>query len=147
MKHSRSSLFLMELILAILFFSIASAVCIQLFAKSHTLSKRTINQNNALIQTQNLAEGFLATDGNLENIADLFPMSALNPADGSVTLYFDNNWKTVTKDSATFIAVLQKTGSNSDDLITADISVTDCSNANDTLYSLQVQKHIAVEKQ
>ena len=34
--HSGSSLFLMELILAILFFSVASAVCVQLFARAHT---------------------------------------------------------------------------------------------------------------
>lgn len=38
-SHS-SSLFLIELILAILFFSIASAVCVQLFVKSHSLSKK-----------------------------------------------------------------------------------------------------------
>lgn len=37
-SHS-SSLFLIELILAIMFFSIASAVCVQLFVKSHSLSK------------------------------------------------------------------------------------------------------------
>ena len=33
-----SSLFLLELIFAILFFSVASAVCVQVFVKSHTLS-------------------------------------------------------------------------------------------------------------
>ena len=32
--NTRSSLFLMELILAILFFSLASAVCLRMFAKS-----------------------------------------------------------------------------------------------------------------
>ena len=38
----------MEMIIAILFFSLASAVCIQLFAKSHLLSTQTVNQNHAV---------------------------------------------------------------------------------------------------
>lgn len=38
MKHSKSGLFLMEIMFSILFFSIASAVCLQLFARAHTLS-------------------------------------------------------------------------------------------------------------
>lgn len=51
------------MIIAILFFSLASAVCIQLFAKSHLLSTQTVNQNHAVIQAQNLAESYLALEG------------------------------------------------------------------------------------
>ena len=36
MNRSKTSLFLMELIIAILFFSLSCAVCIQLFFKAHT---------------------------------------------------------------------------------------------------------------
>ena len=38
MKHrnSRSALFLMELIFAILFFAITNAVCVQLFVRAYT---------------------------------------------------------------------------------------------------------------
>ncbi len=49
MKHRNraqsSSLFLLELILAILFFSLASAVCVQFFVKSHLLSRDARNLN------------------------------------------------------------------------------------------------------
>ena len=42
MKYQRhnniSSLFLLELILAVLFFSVASALCIQIFTKAHLMS-------------------------------------------------------------------------------------------------------------
>ena len=44
-----SSLFLMELIIAILFFSVFSAVCVQFFVKSHLLS----NDANALTHAVN----------------------------------------------------------------------------------------------
>ena len=40
-KSSRSALFLMELIFSILFFALASAVCVQLFVKAHLLSVST----------------------------------------------------------------------------------------------------------
>ena len=51
------------MIIAILFFSLASAVCIQLFARSHLLSTQTVNQNHAVIQAQNLAESYLSLEG------------------------------------------------------------------------------------
>lgn len=142
MKHSRSSLFLMEMILAILFFSLASAVCIQLFAKSHTLSKLTINQNHALIQTQNLAEGFLAAEGDLEEISSLFPLSDLDEKSNSITLYFDDDWNPVETESAAFQAVLTESSLVQDGLISADISVTEYKQDKTLLYSLQVKQHI-----
>ena len=37
----RSSLFLLELIIAILFFSLTSAVCVQFFARAHQISRQT----------------------------------------------------------------------------------------------------------
>ena len=39
LKNTRSSLFLMELIIAILFFSIGSAVCVQAFVQAHLTSQ------------------------------------------------------------------------------------------------------------
>lgn len=59
MKSSKSSLFLMELIIAILFFALASAVCIQLFVKSHLLGKTTTAENKALLMCQNFSEIYL----------------------------------------------------------------------------------------
>jgi flagellar basal body-associated protein FliL len=54
--NTRSSLFLMELIIAILFFSLASAVCLRMFAKSHQLSTDASAGNQAVNQTVNVAE-------------------------------------------------------------------------------------------
>ena len=72
MKHSKSSLFLMELIIALLFFSLASTVCIQLFVKSYTLSQETTDLNYAINSAQNMAEAFIGCNGDLSFIASLF---------------------------------------------------------------------------
>ena len=65
------------MIIAILFFSLASAVCIQLFARSHLLSTQTVNQNHAVVQAQNLAESYLSLEGNVAAMQDLFSPSEL----------------------------------------------------------------------
>lgn len=56
----RSSLFLLELMLAILFFSLASAVCVQIFVKAHTISRQTQELNMALEKVSGYTELFLA---------------------------------------------------------------------------------------
>ncbi len=58
MKKSRSSLFLMELIVVIFFFSLTAAVCLQIFVKAHTLGEKTKNLNNAVLLAQNTGELF-----------------------------------------------------------------------------------------
>ena len=51
-----SSLFLLELIFTILFFSVASAVCVQIFVKSHTLSTQAHDLTQASRRAGDVAE-------------------------------------------------------------------------------------------
>lgn len=95
MKHSKSSLFLMELILALLFFSLASTVCIRLFVKSHTLSINTQDLNYAVTQSQNLAEAFIGFDGELPAMKSLFEASKLNADNSMLTVYEGDYYSTL----------------------------------------------------
>ena len=47
-RHSKSSLFLMEIILNILFFSILATFCVQIFFKGYQLSKSTEKLHQAV---------------------------------------------------------------------------------------------------
>lgn len=67
----KTGLFLMELIIAILFFSLAATICIQLFVKSHMISERSIALNHSILLAQNTAEIFYATNGDPEKMASL----------------------------------------------------------------------------
>lgn len=58
----RSSLFLMELMAAILLFSLASAVCIQVFVKAHQVSERAEQLNEAVTLCSDAAELIRAAD-------------------------------------------------------------------------------------
>ncbi len=135
-KASKSSLFLLELILSIFIFAIAGSVCVQLFVKAHLLSVETINRNNYMVWTQNIAEIFYS-DTSLESLNTLLP--ATKEGESSYIISFDANWNTVeynnpnTKYTATIVK------SADDDYAYANIQFSSTSN---TLYSLKVHKHL-----
>lgn len=143
MKHSRSSLFLMEMIIAILFFSLASAVCIQLFAKSHLLSTQTVNQNHAVIWAQNLAESYLSSDGDLAAMQDLFSPSETKD-ETSLSLSFDSAWNLCSPDQATcFRADLTHTPAGAAGIMEAEITVYAISAPDSPIYTLSILHHAA----
>ena len=91
----RSSLFLLELMIAILFFCLASAVCVQIFVKAHTTSRGTQELNTALEKVSGFSEVFLAGDS----------FSALLPEDTEV--FYDADWQECSKDEASYEIVIR----------------------------------------
>lgn len=89
MKHSKSSLFLMELIIALLFFSLASTVCIRLFVNAHSLSSQTVDTNYAVNYAQNMAESFIGCGGDLQTMQTVIDKSQLSEVD--YALYLEQN--------------------------------------------------------
>ena len=72
-NSSKSGIFLMELILSILFFSIAAAVCVKLFVTSHQLSDQSVKLNHAVAMAESIAEAFYGCNGNAGELETLFP--------------------------------------------------------------------------
>ncbi len=100
--HSKTSLFLMELIIAILFFSVSGAICVQLFVRAHMLSETSVEMNNSVLWTQNISEVFCALKGNLHSIADFYQDSSIvivsyedNPEVGTMVMFFDENFELI----------------------------------------------------
>lgn len=155
MGHSKTSLFLMELIISILFFSLAATVCIQLFVHSHTLSRETVNMNNAIIETQNITEIYYSNDGNIENIPDYYAYSDLISESGrnTVTVFFDNDWNNIDSSLSqpSYLVVLDGDAapddSNNMNALVSVIAV-DGTPASDSscLYELELKYHIPYRK-
>ncbi|MDD3367405.1 MAG: hypothetical protein PHP50_00775 [Lachnospiraceae bacterium] len=143
MKHSKSSLFLMEMIISIMFFSLASAACIQLFVKAHFLDKDSIAQNNAVVQAQNLAEGFGGCDGDLATMKSLFPSDAITPTDHELFIYFDAEWKYIDAEDAVYCAALSITGERSPgSMLHGHIAVTELDAPDsDPIYTLDLDQY------
>ena len=89
MSRSKSGLFLMELIIAICFFAVASAICVQLFAAAHTLSRRSIGIQMAVTNAQSVAEGFKMLGDDIDTLAGIWQVPA---AGGGFTAWFDEDW-------------------------------------------------------
>lgn len=133
-KRARSSsLFLMELILAILFFSIASAVCVQFFVKSHLLCKRTQELNHAVNSCTSVAEYLSVSDSD-----DL--------TTGTHYTYYDSDFSVCEKDDASY--VLRVTLTEQNHLLNAHISMNeinkkDPSTKEELIYQLHTSHHIS----
>lgn len=111
MKHSssnRSSLFLLEIIIAILFFSMVSAVCLRAFAKSHTLSQQASDMNSSISNMENVAEllrsvnpGDLTNSDSIsETLQTIYP--ELSMQDNTWDIYFDSDWKSCSAAEAAY---------------------------------------------
>lgn len=124
MKYQRhnntSSLFLLELILAVLFFSVASALCIQIFTKAHLMSQDARDLNFAVNEVSSMAEQM--SDGTLQD------------ADA----YYNSSYASCEKADAVYVLTVHY--EPEDTLLKAHISMDTIAD-NRNIYTLDVTKH------
>lgn len=132
---SKSGLFLMELIIAILFFSFASAICIQVFAKAHITSTQSRDLTAAITQAQSAAEAFKSCDGSPSDLADL--LDAQQNDDGLIVCY-DKQWNRVSSGQETYRMTIQIT--QEDELYRSQIKIVDNSEPQ-PIYEITVKKY------
>ena len=137
MSRSKSGLFLMELIIAIAFFAISSAICVQLFSMAYTLSTRSVGIQMAVMNAQSAAESFKVSGGDIDTMLSLLHAYS---DQGRVISGFDENWN-VSDQHARFVMVVEM-----DTLsvpASAIITVTDRVR-DEELYSLTVKRYLGV---
>ncbi len=129
--RKNSSLFLMELILAILVFSLASTACIQLFVKAHVLTDKSIALNNSIIKCQNMAETIYGSD--------------TVSADMDETQYYDADWQLLaSRENAAFAVTMEVEPADEKALLHA--TITSKNLADDTIiYELPITKFAGEE--
>lgn len=90
LKNTRSSLFLMELIIAILFFSIGSAVCVQAFVQAHLTSREARDLSFASSGVSSAASVVRYAGSGLSDLQAYYP-SAVSDGDETV-VYYDSGF-------------------------------------------------------
>ena len=151
--HSRSSIFLMEIIIAILFFSLVSAVCLQVFVKAHNMTEETARLNMAVTVVGNTAEmtkaaespdkvvdivkevypsaGSIATDADKEDKSN-------KEADGlGLPVGFDEDWKSCDTGSTDCRYILQATYDDTVSPVSWHIEIR--TDADDVIYELNTE--------
>ena len=169
MKYQRhnntSSLFLLELILAVLFFSVASALCIQIFTKAHLMSQDARDLNFAVNEVSSMAEQISAgtlhpataassddtaasSDDTAASSGDTAASSDDTASDPSTqisndawqddTAYYDSSYVSCEKADAVYVLTVHY--EPEDTLLKAHISMDTIAD-NRNIYTLDVTKH------
>ena len=162
MKYQRhnntSSLFLLELILAVLFFSVASALCIQIFTKAHLMSQDARDLNFAVNEVSSMAEQISAgtlhpataasSDDTAASSDDTAASSGDTASDPSTqisndawqddTAYYDSSYASCEKADAVYVMTVHY--EPEDTLLKAHISMDTIAD-NRNIYTLDVTKH------
>lgn len=147
MKYQRhnntSSLFLLELILAVLFFSVASALCIQIFIKAHLMSQDARDLNFAVNEVSSIAEqistGTLHPD-TAASSGDTASDPSTQMPDGTLqdAAYYDSSYTSCEKADAVYVLTVHY--EPEDTLLKAHISMDTVAD-NRNIYALDVTKH------
>ena len=139
-----SGLFLLELIFAILFFSVASAVCVQVFVKSHTLRTEAHDLMQASRKTEDAAELITASTSldDMKNILEDTYSNSLEISSKDFTIFYDSDFILCSQDTAAW--QLCGTWNLNGQLLDVQLDVTKLtSGANaDSLYQLRIQHHL-----
>ncbi len=139
-NSSKTGLFLMELILAVLLFAISGAICIQLFVNSHIISQKSVDLNHSILWAQNVAETFYACNGNVAEMSALFTDCSYDSDTSSeqLTLLFDKNFNSVSNQEENLCSYLLSATIYPDDagLLICQISVRKTTDE-ETIYELQ----------
>ena len=135
-QTKRSSLFLMELLIAILFFILASAICVHFFVQSHMLEQDSVNLNHATTAATSAAEIFLSEES---PSFEKFFCDGNNVKNGFLYFY-DENWELCNSSQTKYTVSLH--WEENDSMRTCHIDV---SSAEESLYALTVNKHVTKE--
>ena len=132
----RSSLFLLELIIAVLFFCLASSVCIQLFVQAHLVSQKTRNLNVSVNQVSSMAE-LMKNDPNfLDRVAKEYPLAIIE--DETATIFYNRDFEPCKEADAVFR--MNIIISESSELDLGVVRMVDIEKQ-DILYEIPLKKH------
>lgn len=133
-RHSKNSVFLFEIIINLLLFSVLITVGLSFFIKTHTLTDRTRQLHHAVNWCSNLATIYETGDGSLDTINEQYPYAVR--INNKLIIYLDDNFNETTDTNYRYsVIVSMQTNSKAYYLNKAKISFyTD--NSSTVLYSI-----------
>ena len=136
--RSRTSLFLMEMIVTVLFFSLASAVCVQCFVNAHVIGRQTQELNHAVAAATGFAEVMRGTDGDIDSIIAVYP-KAVKGDESFFTIFYDENFLPCDADGARYVGDVTLTPNGAIQNMTIRIARIDDSSI---IYELEATKYM-----
>lgn len=132
-RNTRSSLFLIELMISVLFFALGSAVCIQVFVKAYTINEDARRLSFASLQASSAASALKYTNGSAEAMKEYFPQ--ITEDENGLSVYYDKAFQECPKSDCFFS--MHITQQKKDHAIYACIRITAPDRKN-PVYSLDI---------
>lgn len=130
----RSTAFLTELLIVILFFSVASAVTIRMFAAAHDTSAQSERLHSAVIEAQSVAEVLRVEKDATAALAFLY--GNVTQQDELFVVQFDKSWQPVSSEGAYVLSVAQEDIAQAGgDMLTFEIHIATAQG--ETIYRLE----------
>lgn len=118
-KHSKNRIFLLEITINLLLFTVLLIVGLLFFIKTHTLTEQTGVLHQAVNACNNVASVYEQERGNLSAVSSTFSGSIC--ADDKLFIYMDDTYHPCKKDDARFKIIVSKLSDNSFGVQKADI--------------------------
>ena len=132
-NRSKSTLFLMELIIVIFFFSICAAICVNVFGSAQQMARDSHNLSNAVMAARSAAGCYNSADGDSSAAVDLLD-GAMSADHGIV--YYDKEWQQVASaDESRFYLLIDSLERSGE----AVVAVFENDSSEDALFQLQVK--------
>ncbi|MDO5601406.1 MAG: hypothetical protein Q4G07_01425 [Oscillospiraceae bacterium] len=138
-QHSKSSLFLMELIIAILFFAVSSALCIQLFVYAHNKTQASRDLNFAMTQCESAAELYRASEGDFGALAS--SLQAQQNAGGAAVCYFSAQGMAAPSGAAAYEMALRETRDGGLSTLVIEVYTLSSEQPSAPVYTMTVSVH------
>lgn len=132
-RDNSAKLFLTELMLAIFFFSLVTAFCVQLFVEAHAMSTESERLTKAVNAAANAAECYSSWDFQKESWQSIFPQGSWQA--GGWCIAYDEQWQPC-KEGGSYLLNMQLI--QKDSLCEAHISVQDAQGRE--LYALDAKR-------
>ena len=134
-SKSRSNLFIIELLSAILIFALCAGICMKLFAEASVDLRRSERILLSVSGAENTAELYKHYSGNLDMIAKTL---GGNASGNSFTVFYDKDWNRCASCSSAYMLTVTK--ENYSELGKATITVISCDDG-EKLISLTVSTY------
>lgn len=104
--HSKSGLFLMELLFNLLLFCVLCGCGLMFFIKSNNLNDSTTSLHHAVSITSSIASIYESGDGSTASICNIY--KNCDTDDDCIYIYFDKEYQPCSKEYSKYYAVVRK---------------------------------------
>lgn len=94
--RSKSSLFLMELIIVLMFFSLSAAICMKVFAISKVKTDSARDLAQASFAAESFAEVYKEYHGDMGKVGEYYSVKSATSETKKMVFFYDSEWNRIT---------------------------------------------------